>query len=54
MQDPEYPATYEEVVKKFRANASKTIGSVKAERIIDIVKDIEHADNIYELVSCMY
>jgi len=52
--DPEYPATYEEVVKKFRANASKTIGSVKAERIIDIVKDIEHADNIYELVSCMY
>lgn len=52
--DPEYPATYEEVVKKFRANAANTIGSVKAEKIISLVKQIEDVEDINELIACMY
>ena len=52
--DPEYPATKEEVVNKFRNNAANTIGSVKAERIIELVDQIEKLDTIGELIACMY
>ena len=52
--DPEYPATKEEVVEKFRINAANTIGSVKAERIIELVDQIETLDSIDELISCLY
>ena len=52
--DPEYPATKEEVMEKFRLNAANTIGSVKAERIIELVDKIEELENLEELISCMY
>jgi 2-methylcitrate dehydratase PrpD len=52
--DPENPATREEVLKKFRANAANTIGSVKAERIIELVDNIEELEDIDELISCLY
>lgn len=52
--DPEYPATYEEVEKKFRNNAANTIGSVKAQKIIDLIKDIEKVEDINELIECLY
>ncbi len=52
--DPEYPATKEEIVEKFRNNAANTIGSVKAQRIIDLVDKIETLDTIDELIACMY
>ena len=52
--DPEYPATKEEVVNKFRNNAANTIGSVKAERIIELIDQIEKLDTIGELIACMY
>lgn len=52
--DPEYPATKEEVVEKFRNNAANTIGSVKAERIIELVDKFEELPDIYELVDCLH
>ncbi len=52
--DPEYPATKEEVVEKFRNNAANTIGSVKAERIIELVDRIETLDNLNELIDCLH
>jgi 2-methylcitrate dehydratase PrpD len=51
--DPEYPATKEEVVKKFRANAANTIGSVKAERLLKLVDDFENLENLSELYDCL-
>lgn len=52
--DPEYPATKEEVIEKFRNNAANTIGSVKAQRIIELVEKIETLDNLDELIACLY
>ncbi len=52
--DPEYPATKEEVTEKFMANASNTIGSVKAKKICELVDNIENLENIDKLISCMY
>jgi 2-methylcitrate dehydratase PrpD len=52
--DPEYPATKEEVVLKFMANAANTIGTVKAKRIVELVDNIENLENINELITCMY
>ena len=52
--DPEYPATREEVVTKFRNNAANTIGSVKAERIIELVDKIETLETIDELIACLH
>jgi 2-methylcitrate dehydratase PrpD len=52
--DPERPATMEEVVEKFRANAANTIGSVKAGRIIELVGRIETLENIQELMDCTH
>ena len=51
--DPEYPATKEEVVTKFRNNAANTIGSVKAERIIQLVDQFEELENLNELIECL-
>jgi 2-methylcitrate dehydratase PrpD len=51
--DPEYPATKEEVVEKFRANAANTIGSVKAERLLRLVDDFENLENLNELFDCL-
>jgi 2-methylcitrate dehydratase PrpD len=51
--DPEYPATKEEVVEKFRANAANTIGSVKAERLIKLVDDFENLETLDELLACL-
>ncbi len=51
--DPEYPATREEVVEKFRNNAANTIGSVKAERIIKLVDKFETLPNLDELFECL-
>jgi 2-methylcitrate dehydratase PrpD len=52
--DPEYPATKEEVVEKFRANAANTVGSVKANRIIELVDRVEVLDDIRELMDCTH
>lgn len=52
--DPEYPATFEEVKEKFFNNAAKTVGSVKANRIAELVADIENLDNMDELIACMH
>lgn len=52
--DPEYPATKEEVTEKFRQNAANTIGSVKTERIIELVDQIETLEHLDELIACMY
>jgi len=52
--DPEYPATKAEVVEKFRQNAANTIGSVKAERIIELVDHVEELESLDELIACMY
>ena len=51
--DPEYPATKDEVVEKFRANAANTIGSVKAQRIIELVDKFETLENLNELFECL-
>ncbi|NLO98342.1 MAG: MmgE/PrpD family protein [Peptococcaceae bacterium] len=51
--DPEYPATKEEVLTKFRANAANTIGKVKAERIIELVDKFETLENLNELFECL-
>jgi 2-methylcitrate dehydratase PrpD len=51
--DPEYPATKEEVIEKFRANAANTIGSVKAQRIIELVDKFETLENLDELMECL-
>ncbi|MGN0981732.1 MAG: MmgE/PrpD family protein [Candidatus Limivicinus sp.] len=52
--DPEYPATKEEVIEKFRNNAANTIGSVKAERIIELVDKFETLENLDELIECLH
>ena len=52
--DPENPASKEEVREKFLINAANTIGSVKAQRIIELVDHIEELPDIKELVSCMF
>ena len=52
--DPEYPATKAEVTEKFRQNAANTIGSVKAERVIELVDSIEQLDTVDELIACLY
>lgn len=51
--DPEYPATKEEVVEKFRDNASNTIGNVKAERLMELVDKFETLENLDELFECL-
>ena len=51
--DPEYPATKEEVVGKFLDNAANTIGSVKANRIIELVEDFDKLPNLDELMACL-
>ena len=52
--DPEYPATKEEVITKFRSNAANTIGLAKSERIIELVDQIESLDNLDELIACLH
>lgn len=52
--DPEYPATKEEVVEKFRQNAANTISAEKAEKIIELVDRIETLDTIDEIIANMY
>jgi 2-methylcitrate dehydratase PrpD len=47
--DPEYPATKEEVTEKFFANASNTIGSVKAKKVAELVDKFETLENLDEL-----
>ena len=51
--DPEYPATKEEVVAKYRANVANTIGSVKAQRLMELVDNFEKLDNMDELIACL-
>ena len=52
--DPEYPATKEEVIEKFRANAANTVSSEKAEKIIELVENIESLKTLDELIANMY
>lgn len=52
--DPENPASKAEVYAKFRINAANTIGTVKAERIIELVDHLENLTDINELISCLY
>jgi 2-methylcitrate dehydratase PrpD len=47
--DPEYPATKEEVTEKFFANASNTIGLVKAKKVAELVDKFEELENLEEL-----
>ena len=51
--DPEYPATKEEIIEKFLNNASNTIGSVKANRIIGLVDKFEQLPDLVELMECL-
>ena len=51
--DPEYPATKEEVVAKFRANASTTISEEKIDRVIELVDRFEELENLDELISLL-
>ena len=51
--DPENPATREEVIEKFMINATTTIGSVKAKRIIELVENFEKLPNLNELMECL-
>jgi 2-methylcitrate dehydratase PrpD len=52
--DPENPATKEEVNEKFRFNAAFTIGSDKAEKVIELVDKFETLPNINELMANLY
>lgn len=52
--DPEYPATAGEIMEKFCQNAANTVGSVKAERIIQLVDQIETLENLDELMDCLH
>lgn len=52
--DPENPATREEVVNKFMNNAANTIGSVKAQRIVELVNKIDTLTSIDELIFCLH
>lgn len=51
--DPEYPASREEVITKFKANASTTIPEDKIDRIIQLVDDFENLKDLYELISLL-
>ena len=52
--DPENPATKEEVIEKFRFTSGYTIGTVKTNRIIELVDKFAELPNIYELISCLF
>lgn len=52
--DPEYPASKEEVMEKFFANATLTIGSVKAKKVVEMVDHIEDVEDIRELIKLLY
>ena len=52
--DPEYPASREEVMEKFFANATLTIGSVKAKKVAEMVDHIEEVEDIRELIKLLY
>lgn len=52
--DPEYPATKEEVVAKFRANAATTLCEAKIDRIIELVDRFEELENLDELISLLH
>jgi 2-methylcitrate dehydratase PrpD len=47
--DPEYPASKEEVRTKFFSNASNTIGSVKANKVAELVDKFETLETLDEL-----
>ena len=49
--DPEYPATKEEVVEKFFANATNTISMEKAQKVKDLVDKFEELENLDELFA---
>lgn len=49
--DPEYPATKEEVTKKFFANAQMTISKEKAEKVAELVEKFEELPNLDELFA---
>ena len=51
--DPEYPATKEEIIEKFLNNAANTVGSIKANRIIELVDNFEKLPNLDELMECL-
>lgn len=52
--DPVYPASAAEITEKFRQNAANTIGSVKAEHVIELVNHIDELESIDGLISCLY
>ncbi len=52
--DPEYPASAAEITEKFHRNAANTIGSVKAERVTQLVSHMDELESIDELISCLY
>lgn len=52
--DPENPATYEEVIAKFRYLAGFTLGKNKIERVIDYVSNLEKLKNTNDLISSLY
>lgn len=52
--DPEYPATRDEIVEKFRLNAARAVSPGKAERIIELVDRIEELETLDELIACLY
>ena len=51
--DPENPATREEIIGKFMINATTTIGTVKANRVIELVDNFEKLENLDELMACL-
>jgi len=51
--DPENPATKEEVLEKFYANAANTIGSVNANKIVEMVDMFEEIEDISKLMELL-
>lgn len=52
--DPEYPATREEVMEKFFANATTTISMEQAKKVAETVYDIENLEDIRDLIKLLY
>ncbi|MXQ14256.1 MmgE/PrpD family protein [Microvirga makkahensis] len=51
--DPTNFLTTEEVKLKFMSNASPVLGQAAAEKIVELVQEIETAESLQELVSCL-
>jgi len=49
--DPENPLSWDELIKKFKALASKTFSDSKCDEIVGLVRQVDQLDNIAELID---